>query len=86
MPLWNNEEWRARIGSCWCVLGGPGKLKSSENYQSYDPVLVLSGRTLLQAVYVLLVLVFIQGAKSVNGCWRQLQSESQTIRLYCDKS
>ena len=86
MPLWNNEEWRARIGSCWCVLGGPGKSKSSENYQSYDPVLVLSGRTLLQAVHVLLVLVFIQGAKSVNGCWRQLQSESQTIRLYCDKS
>ena len=23
MPLWSNEEWRARIGSCWCALGRP---------------------------------------------------------------
>ena len=21
MPLWSIEDWRARIGSCWCALG-----------------------------------------------------------------
>ena len=21
MPLWSNEDWCARIGSCWCALG-----------------------------------------------------------------
>lgn len=25
MPLWSNEEWRARIGSSWCALGRPMK-------------------------------------------------------------
>ena len=23
MPLWSNEEWRARIGSSWCAIGRP---------------------------------------------------------------
>ena len=75
MPLWSNEVWRASIGSCWCALGRPftGKItKSSGNHQ-------LCGRSMLQAIYVLMSLILVQGVKSVNGnvadCRRQLKSE-----------
>ena len=79
MPLWSNEEWRARIGSCWCALGRPFKTdKSSGSY----PSCALSGRA-IQAVYVLMALILVQGLKSINecviGCRRQLKSELQTI-------
>ena len=83
MPLWSNEEWRARIGSCWCALGRPGKSAAmSGNHQSYNRLIVLlSGRTMLQAVYVLLTLILVQGVKSINervtGCRTRL-SESMT--------
>ena len=33
MPFWSNEEWRARIGSSWCALGGvkpPGKFTATD--------------------------------------------------------
>ena len=80
MPFWSNEEWRARIGSSWCALGRP--FKSSGSHHSYD-FFVLSGRTMLQAVYVLMALMLVQGVISINGyvtgCQRQLKSESQTI-------
>ena len=66
MPLWSNEEWRARIGSCWSALGRPGKSATSPGNR-YD-YLVLSGRTMLQAVCVLLTLILVQGIKSINGC------------------
>ena len=77
MPLWSNEEWRARIGSCWCALGRPFKTdKSSGDYQSC----ALSGRAMLQAVYVLMAMILVQGVKSINGCvnecQRQLKSKS----------
>lgn len=29
MPLCSIEEWRARIGSCWCALGRPVEKKAS---------------------------------------------------------
>ena len=28
MPLWSIGEWRARIGSSWCALGRPFKIRS----------------------------------------------------------
>ena len=65
MPLWSNEEWRARIGSCRCVLGRPLTTdKSSGNYQSNE----LCGKNILQAVYILMSLIPVQGIKSINGC------------------
>ena len=58
MPLWSNEEWRARIGSSWCALGRFIKSKSSGN-QALGPQ--LSGETLLLVVskVVMLALLFI---------------------------
>lgn len=29
MPLASVQEWRARIGTCWCALGRPIKSQSS---------------------------------------------------------
>ena len=79
MPLASVEEWRARIGSSWCALGRPFKTnKSSGNHQSLS--YALSGRAMLQAVYLLMALILVQGVKFVNGCVtecpRQLKSES----------
>ena len=82
MPLASVEEWRARVGSCWCALGRPFKtsIKSSGDYRSFAAV---SGSAMLQAVYALMAMVlaltrdttvvFIRGAESVNGCVNECQ-------------
>ena len=88
MPLASVEEWRARIGSCWCALGRPFKTsKSPGNYRSFA---ILSESAVLQAIYALMMamvlaltrdtaVVFIRGAESINGyvneCQRQIKSE-----------
>ena len=91
MPLASVEEWRARIGSSWCALGRPFKMrKSSGNYRSFGAV---SGSAMLQAiasVYVLVAMVLaltrdttvaalVRGVESINGCvsecQRQIKSE-----------
>ena len=75
MPFASVEDWRARIGSCWCVLGRPFKSKSSGNHQSHAHI---SGRAMLQAVNVL-TLILVLGVKNINQyiteCQRQLKSE-----------
>ena len=88
MPLASVEEWRARIGSCWCALGRPFKTsKSSGDYRSFAAL--SPGSAMLQAVYALVAMVlaltrnvaavFIRGVESVNGCvnecQRQIESE-----------
>ena len=94
MPLASVEEWRARIGSCWCALGRP--LKASKSSGDYRSFAVLSGSAMLQAVYALMVMVlaltrdtavvFIRGAESINGCvnecQRQIKSELMMTRVY----
>ena len=88
MPLASVEEWRARIGSCWCALGRPFKMsKSPGNYRSFA---ALSGSAVLRAVYALMAIVLalytrdaavvlIRGVESINGCvnecQRQIKSE-----------
>ena len=75
MPFASVEDWRARIGSCWCALGRPFKSKSSGNHQPYAHI---SGRAMLQAVNVL-TLILVLGVKNINQyvteCQRQLKSE-----------
>ena len=79
MPLASVEEWRARIGSCWCALGKPFKTsKSSGNhYHSYAEA--LSGTAMLGAVYALIAMVLVLGVEGINGCvnecQRQIKSE-----------
>ena len=85
MPLASVEEWKARIGSCWCALGRRFKAnKSSGNYQSFT---ILSGSAVLQTVYALVAMVltqdtavvFVRGVESINECvsecQRQIKSE-----------
>ena len=89
MPLASVEEWRARIGSCWCALGRPFKTSNYKSSGDYRSFAALSGSAMLQAVYALVVMVlaltrdaavvFIRGVESVNGCvnecQRQIKSE-----------
>ena len=92
MPLASVEEWRARIGSCWCALGRPFKASnSSGNYRG--SFAALSGSAILQAVYALMVMVlaltqdttvvFVQGVENFNGCvsecQRQIKSELNIV-------
>ena len=61
MPLWSNEEWRARIGSCWCVLGRPSRKSSSpfHRQRASDITLVswhIPGEIALQVISMLLTL------------------------------
>ena len=81
MPLASVQEWRARIGSSWCALGRVFKTgKSPGDLYHFH---AMSGRAMLQAMYVLNALIFayftVQGIKIVNGCAtecsRQLKSK-----------
>ena len=79
MPFASVEDWRARIGLCWCALGRPFKTSTllSEDYQ---PCAALSGSAVLQAVCALMAVVLVQGIESINGCvikcQRRIKSES----------
>ena len=95
MPLASVEEWRARIGSCWCALIRIFKTnKSSRDYRSFAAV---SGSAILQAIYALMMamvlaltrdttVMFIRGVESINGCvnecQRQIKSELMMTRVY----
>lgn len=54
MPLWSNEEWRARIGSSWCVLGKP-IAKNHVHLQEEG----LSGQKMLQAAFILILVLML---------------------------
>ena len=81
MPLWSNEEWRAHIGSSWCVLGRHIKCKSSVSLRGGGSgSLQLSGGTLLQTVSMVMMLILMAVIKGIEiiksqiiGCQRILQ-------------
>jgi hypothetical protein len=93
MPLASVDEWRARIGSCWCALGRPFKTsKSSGNYRSFA---ALSGSAVEQAVYALMamvlaltrdtaVVVFVQGVESIHGCVNECQRQIKSEFMQAD--
>ena len=55
MPLWSVEEWRARIGSCWCALGRPFNTRFTRNRGKSRRVLTL--RQLLTMVIMMMLLI-----------------------------
>ena len=55
MPLWSVEEWRARIGSCWCALGRPFNTRFTRNRGKSRRVLTL--HQLLTMVIMLMLLI-----------------------------
>ena len=78
MPLWSNEEWKARIGSSWCAIGRSIKCKSSVSHGS--GTLQLSGGTMLQVVSMVMMMILmaiITGIDTIKnqltGCRRALQ-------------
>ena len=65
MPLWSNEEWRARIGSSWCAIGRPFKCKSSTNHQGnllgHLLLRIISAERILQCGFLMAMLAIITG-------------------------
>lgn len=62
MPLWSNEEWRARIGSSWCAIGRPIKDNLSITCQGEECGFVpLSPGTLLWYRFLMTVTAIIMG-------------------------
>ena len=55
MPYWNIGEWRARIGSSWCALGRPFKMRSPFRGKTRR------GLTLNQGVATLFLLIMSIG-------------------------
>ena len=79
MPLASVEDWRARIGSCWCVLSRPfntGKSTDQQRPLSQPP---LPGRAMLHALNVFVAVILVLGIKTISKfiseCRRQLKSE-----------
>ena len=56
MPLWSVEEWRARIGSCWCALGRPINTRFTRNRGKSRRVLTLH-QILTMVIMVMLLIV-----------------------------
>lgn len=85
MPLWSNDEWKARIGSSWCALGRPVKLHhlSSVSYggggrsRTVSLRLDLSGGSVFQTVYSVILMAVVTGIDIYNswiiGCRKVLQ-------------
>lgn len=55
MPLWSVEEWRARIGSCWCTLGRPFNTRSTRSGGKSQRVLTLHQVTTMVIAMMLLI-------------------------------
>ena len=56
MPYWSIGEWRARIGSSWCALGRPFKMRSPFRGKSHSGLMRLS-----QGVATLFLLIMSIG-------------------------
>ena len=62
MPLWSNEEWRARIGSSWCAIGRPVKGNLSIRCQGKKwGLLPLSSETMLWCRFLMTVTAVVIG-------------------------
>ena len=58
MPYWSIAEWRARIGSSWCALGRPYKIKTSIGHGAR---VVKKELTLNRIVTMLILLIILIG-------------------------
>ena len=81
MPLWSNEEWRARIGSSWCALGLSIKCRSSNCYgrgRSWTQQLSQAGGIMLQVVSMVMALMMM----ALAAIALQLQKEIKECELF----
>ena len=59
MPLWSNEEWRARIGSSWCALGKPIEPSKFSHGRRRSQTHHLFAARLLQGVFIVMMLTSV---------------------------
>ena len=58
MPYWSIAEWRACIGSSWCALGRPHKIKTSIKNGAR---VIKKELTLNRVVVMLIILILLIG-------------------------
>ena len=86
MPYWSIAEWRARIGSSWCALGRPQKIKSSIRHGAR---MVKKELTLKRVVTMMILLIMLVGVNIgirgfvVGGHHHELISKYTSCRAMC---
>ena len=86
MPYWSIAEWRARIGSSWCALGRPQKIKSSIRHGTR---MVKKELTLNRVVTMMIILVMLVGTNIgirgfvAGGHHHELISKYASCRAVC---
>ena len=92
MPLASNEEWKARIGSSWCALGVPFKIRSqrcSPSGKSSGAVthLLISSMTMLLIQFVWLNVTFSEWKVSSHDTHVHVPTSNSKIGMllncYC---
>ena len=76
MPLWSIGEWRARIGSSWCVLGRPFKIRSP--FRGGRVLRALTRSDVVTMIIMLMVFIGINFGLCIlvmRGCHHSLKSE-----------
>ena len=60
MPLGSIAEWRARIGSSWCALGRPFKIRSPFTWRA-GQLQLPTQLTLNQVMIMMIILIMLVG-------------------------
>lgn len=74
MPLWSNEQWRACIGSSWCVIGRPFKYIKTSSHQGKVLgylQLVISAREIFLYGFLMAVITIITGCNLLTSRCRK---------------
>ena len=87
MPYWSISEWRACIGSSWCALGRPHKIKSSIRHGAR---VVKKELTLTRVVTMIILLTILIGVNVgvrgivTAGHHHQLISQCMGLEKQCN--
>ena len=60
MPLWSNEEWKARIGSSWCAMGQP--IKCGRRTRSMNDAL-----SFIRVDFIVIILKYVTLTKDIRN-------------------
>jgi hypothetical protein len=89
MPLWSNEEWRARIGSSWCAIGRPFKCHSSTSHHQGNVfghlLLSISAERMLQCGFLLTMIAIVTGCDHLTGLIKRCKRATKGNNYYGTK-
>ena len=85
MPLWSNEEWRARIGSSWCALGRPFNTRFARCRDTSRGMLTLHQVDIMMVIMMMLLIAGNLGLAATQAHHKMLLSKHIKCTCSCLK-